>query len=145
MDRPHELSDSTKGIHLYERELTKAFAESRRTLRPDGIATIVFASKTTASWEAVLNAVVEAGWVITGSWPIDTEMANKLAALGQARLMSSVHLVCRPRIASQALPTMLNRLVTGATYSKNFQSVSTNGCRDSPTKGWSVRTLSSPV
>lgn len=99
VDRPHELSDSTKGILFYERGLTKAFAESRRTLRPDGIATIVFASKTTASWEAVLNAVVEAGWVITGSWPIDTEMANKLAALGQARLMSSVHLVCRPRIA----------------------------------------------
>jgi adenine-specific DNA methylase len=97
VDRPHELSTSTKGIVFYERELTKAFAESRRTLRSDGIATIVFASKTTASWEAVLNAVVEAGWVITGSWPIDTEMANKLAALGQARLMSSVHLVCRPR------------------------------------------------
>ena len=97
VDRPHELSDSTKGILFYERELTKAFAESLRTLRSDGIATIVFASKTTASWEAVLNAVIEAGWVITGSWPIDTEMANKLAALGQARLMSSVHLVCRPR------------------------------------------------
>ena len=97
VDRPHELSKSTKGIAFYERELTKAFAESRRVLRPDGIATIVFASKTTASWEAILNAVVEAGWVITGSWPIDTEMETRLAAQGQARLASSVHLVCRPR------------------------------------------------
>lgn len=97
VDRPHELSDSTHDIAFYERELTKAFAEGRRVLRPDGIGTIVFASKTTSSWEAILKAVVDSGWVITGSWPIDTEMESRVAAQGQARLASSVHLVCRPR------------------------------------------------
>jgi adenine-specific DNA methylase len=97
VDRPHELSTSTKGIAFYEGELAKAFAEGRRVVRSDGIGVIVFASKTTASWEAILQAVVDAGWIITGSWPIDTEMASKVAAIGQARLMSSVHLVCRPR------------------------------------------------
>lgn len=97
VDRPHKLSDSTKDITFYEHELTKAFAEGRRITRPDGVGTIVFASKTTASWEAILKAVVDAGWVITGSWPIDTEMETRVAAQGQARLASSVHLVCRPR------------------------------------------------
>jgi putative DNA methylase len=97
VDRPHELSTSTKDIAFYESELTKAFGEGRRILRPDGIGTIVFASKTTASWEAVLQAVVNAGWVVTGSWPIDTEMQTRVAAQGQARLASSIHLVCRPR------------------------------------------------
>lgn len=67
LDRSHQLSKSTKGIAFYECELQKAFAESRRVLHPAGIATIVFASKTTSSWEAILKAVVEAGWVITGS------------------------------------------------------------------------------
>ena len=97
VDRPHELSKSTKGIAFYERELTKAFDEGRRIVRPDGIGVIVFASKTTASWEAILQAVLSGGWIITGSWPIDTERENRLAAIGQARLGSSVHLVCRPR------------------------------------------------
>ncbi len=97
VDRPHELSNSTHDIAYYERELSKAFAEGRRVLRPDGVGTIVFASKTTASWEAILKAVVDAGWIITGSWPIDTEMESRIAAAGQARLASSVHLVCRPR------------------------------------------------
>ena len=97
VDRPHSLSNSKKDVAFYERELTKAFAEGRRVLRPDGIGTIVFASKTTASWEAILKAVVDAGWIITGSWPIDTEMEARVAAQGQARLASSVHLVCRPR------------------------------------------------
>jgi putative DNA methylase len=96
VDRPHELSTSTKDVGFYERELTKAFADGRRVLRPDGVGTIVFASKTTASWEAILQAVVDAGWTITGSWPIDTEMETRVAAQGQARLASSVHLVCRP-------------------------------------------------
>jgi putative DNA methylase len=97
VDRRHELSHSTHDIAFYKRELQNAFAESRRLLTTDGIGTIVFASKTTSSWEAILSAVVDAGWVITGSWPIDTEMANRVSALGQARLASSVHLVCRPR------------------------------------------------
>jgi adenine-specific DNA methylase len=97
VDRPHELSNSTHDIEFYESELTKAFAESCRIVRPDGIATIVFASKTTASWEAMLKAVVDAGWIITGSWPIDTEREARMAAQGQARLTSSVHLICRPR------------------------------------------------
>ncbi len=97
VDRPHELSHSTKDIAFYERELTKAFAEGRRVLHPGGVGVIVFASKTTASWEAILQAVVDAGWTITGSWPIDTEMAARVAAQGQARLASSIHLIVRPR------------------------------------------------
>jgi len=84
-------------IAYYERELTKAFAEGRRVVHPGGVGTIVFASKTTGSWEAILKAVIDAGWIITGSWPIDTEMENRVSAQGQARLASSVHLVCRPR------------------------------------------------
>jgi len=97
VDRPHELSNSTHDIAFYERELTRAFAEGRRVAKPEALGTIVFASKTTASWEAILKAVVDAGWIITGSWPIDTEMETRVSAQGQARLASSVHLVCRPR------------------------------------------------
>lgn len=97
VDRPHVLSNSTHDIAFYERELSNAFAEGRRILRPDGIGTIVFASKTTASWEAILKAVIDSGWIITGSWPIDTELETRVAAQGQARLASSIHLVCRPR------------------------------------------------
>lgn len=97
VDRPHKLSTSKHDIAFYERELTKAFSEGRRVVRPVGIGTIVFASKTTASWEAILKAVVDAGWIITGSWPIDTEMETRMNAMGTATLASSVHIVVRPR------------------------------------------------
>jgi putative DNA methylase len=97
VDRRHSLSTSTKGIAFYERNLQLAFADARRVVQPSGIGTIVFASKSTASWEAILKAAVDAGWTITASWPIDTEREARIAAHGQARLGSSVHLVCRPR------------------------------------------------
>ena len=41
--------------------------------------------------------MIDAGWTITGSWPIDTEMGSRLRAMDSAALASSIHLVCRPR------------------------------------------------
>ena len=40
---------------------------------------------------------MDAGWVVTASWPIDTECEYRFNAMGTASLASSVHLVCRPR------------------------------------------------
>jgi putative DNA methylase len=82
---------------FYIERMTRALGEGRRILLPSGLGVVVFAHKSTAGWEALLNALINAGWIVTGSWPIDTEMATKVAGIGQARLMSSIHLVCRPR------------------------------------------------
>jgi len=57
----------------------------------------VFANKETPAWEAMLAALTQAGWVVTASWPIDTESGTRLRAKNSAALASSVHLVCRPR------------------------------------------------
>ena len=75
----------------------KAMAEGRRVVAPNGIGLIVFAHKSTAGWEAQLQAMIDAGWIFTGSWTIDTEMGSRLRAMNSAALASSVHLVCRPR------------------------------------------------
>jgi hypothetical protein len=75
----------------------KALTEGRRLARPEGIGIVVFAHKSTAGWEAQLQAMINAGWVVTGSWPIDTEREGRVRANASAALASSVHLVCRPR------------------------------------------------
>jgi len=84
----------------YELMMKEAMAEGRRILSPTGIGTIVFAHKSTAGWEAQLQAMIDAGWIMTGSWPIDTEMGTRLRAMASAALASSIHLVCRPRESS---------------------------------------------
>jgi putative DNA methylase len=86
----------------FEAAMAMAMGEGRRVMRDDGVGLIVFAHKSTAGWEAQLQAMVDAGWIITGSWPIDTEMGNRLRAMDSAALASSVHLVCRPRINGDA-------------------------------------------
>jgi len=88
---------STKDKAFFEDKMQKAMSEGRRILRPDGLCVIVFAHKTTSGWEAQLKAMLDAGWVVTASWPIDTERGTRLRAQGSAALSSSVHLVCRPR------------------------------------------------
>jgi len=57
----------------YESKLRDALKEGRRILHPDGIGTVVFAHKTTEGWESLLQSLVSAGWIVTASWPIDTE------------------------------------------------------------------------
>lgn len=88
---------SHKDKAFFETRMQGACERAREFLRPNGIAVIVFAHKSTAGWEAMLRAVVDAGWTITASWPIDTEMASRLRAQKSAALASSIHLVCRPR------------------------------------------------
>jgi adenine-specific DNA methylase len=93
------IVDEVKGKDraYFERTMAQAMAEGRRILHPAGIGLIVFAHKSTSGWEAQLQAMVDAGWTMTGSWPIDTEMGTRLRAQDSAALASSVHLVCRPR------------------------------------------------
>ncbi|MDH6098625.1 DUF1156 domain-containing protein [Anabaenopsis sp. FSS-46] len=85
----------------FEQQMQTAMAEGNRFLAPEGIAVIVFAHKSTAGWEAQLQAMVDAGWTMTGSWPIDTEMGTRLRAQNSAALASSVHIVCRPRTCTE--------------------------------------------
>jgi adenine-specific DNA methylase len=93
------IVDEVKGkdAAYFVTTMKHAMAEGRRVLVPSGVGIVVFAHKSTAGWEAQLQAMIDAGWIMTGSWPIDTEMGNRLRAMDSAALASSVHLVCRPR------------------------------------------------
>ena len=50
-----------------------------------------------SGWETMLSAIIKAGFSITGTWPMRTEMANRSVASGTNALASSIVLVCRKR------------------------------------------------
>ena len=56
-------------------------------------------------WETFLDAVIRAGFAVTGTWPIRTEQPKGLRAFEQNALASSIVLVCRKRPADAALAT----------------------------------------
>ena len=81
--------------------ITQAFSEIARVLKPEGVAVIVFAHKTTEAWESIINALLSAGLYLTASWPLHTEMQARLRARESAALASSIYMVCRKRTSQE--------------------------------------------
>ncbi len=81
---------------FYEDGMAKAFTEMQRVLRPDGIAVIMFAHKSSSAWETLVGALIRAGFQVTASWPLNTE-GRRLQSYRAVALASSVYLVCRKR------------------------------------------------
>ena len=81
----------------YRRRMAAIFAECRRVLRPEGIMTLMFTHKATGAWDALTTGLIEAGFVITASWPVNTEAEGSLHIRDRAAANSTIFLVCRPR------------------------------------------------
>jgi putative DNA methylase len=56
-------------------------------------------------WDTFLGAVIEAGFAISGTWPMRTELGNRMIGSGANALASSIILVCRPHAASAPTAT----------------------------------------
>ena len=56
-------------------------------------------STSSTGWETFLEAVISAGFSIDGTWPMRTELANRMIASGTNALASSVILVCKRRVS----------------------------------------------
>jgi putative DNA methylase len=83
----HQLAKST---HLsFPVTIYYAFKQSERG----------HAGNISTGWETFLEAVIQSGFSISGTWPMRTELANKLIGLEANMLASSIVLVCRPRPA----------------------------------------------
>ena len=85
----------------YEGGMARAFSRFHAALRDDGRVVVVFANKSPAAWETLVSALIRAGFVVMGSWPIRTEMETRQRSLSSAALASSIWIVCRKRPASR--------------------------------------------
>jgi putative DNA methylase len=85
----------------YQEKMAAIFAESRRVLKPNGIMTVMFTHKDTSAWDALTKGLIEAGFMITASWPINTEAEGSLHIKDKAAANSTIFLVCRPRAVEE--------------------------------------------
>ena len=81
----------------YEDGMAHAFRTCLESLRQDGRLVIVFASKNPTAWETLVAALIRAGFIVDGSWPIQTERQTRLRSVGSAALSSSIWIVCKKR------------------------------------------------
>jgi putative DNA methylase len=112
--------DRAKAQQFFETGLGQAFAAMHRQAHPDYPVTIYYAFKqsetdeseeseedegtpeaavASTGWETMLNGLLQAGFAITGTWPVRSERGGRMLSIGTNALASSIVLVCRSRPA----------------------------------------------
>ena len=81
----------------YQERMAAIFSECNRVLNPNGIMTLMFTHKSAGAWDALTTGLMKAGFVITASWPINTEAPGSMHIKDKAAANSTIFLVCRPQ------------------------------------------------
>jgi len=89
--------DRKRSKQAYEDGMARVFAKCGELLSPTGALVVVFAHKHPDAWETLVSAIIRAGFIADGSWPIQTERGVRTNAITTASLASSVWLVCKKR------------------------------------------------
>jgi putative DNA methylase len=104
--------DKDKAKSFFETGMLQTFKCMRQIVSQDFPLTVYYAYKQTDSeedeetanietassgWETMLQAIIKAGFSITGTWPLRTEMMSRAVAMNTNALASSIAIVCRPR------------------------------------------------
>ena len=103
---PYRHGGKKAAESFFLKGMSKAIANMARQSSSDYPATIYYAFKqseiaqegiSSTGWATFLQAVLGAGYAVVGTWPMRTEMANRMIASDTNALANSVVLVCRKR------------------------------------------------
>jgi len=104
---PHRFSGSKKAAEQhFESGFISTFTRIRQDHPADFPVTLFYAFKqsetdesgvASTGWETMLNGLNAAGLTVTATWPMRTEMSNRMVGSGTNALASSIVLACRPR------------------------------------------------
>jgi putative DNA methylase len=108
--------DEARARTAFQEGLRAAFAQIAAVQDPEYPATIVYGLRQDEArgngtgagptgWEAFLEAVLSAGLMITGTWPVRSERGARSRAIDSNALASSIVLVCRPAYADAPVTT----------------------------------------
>ncbi len=81
----------------YEQKMSNILSEADRVLQDDGILTLMFTHKKTEAWDTLTTALIEAGFRISASHPVNTERADSLHQSGKNAAQSTIFLTARKR------------------------------------------------
>ncbi|WP_211192377.1 DUF1156 domain-containing protein [Actinoplanes sp. TBRC 11911] len=94
---------------FFENGFRKVFARVRSSAWPDLPITVYYAFKQSDSdddgaastgWETLLDGMIQSRWCVTATWPMRSELGNRIRSQGSNALASSIVLVLRPRAAN---------------------------------------------
>ncbi|MGD9890628.1 MAG: DUF1156 domain-containing protein, partial [Dehalococcoidia bacterium] len=112
-----------KAQQFFDEGLGRAFGHMRQCTHPDYPVMVYYAFKqsegdsdgesgdgvaaiASTGWETMLEALRRAEFTINGTWPMRSELGNRMLASGTNALASSIVLVCRPRPEDAPVATL---------------------------------------
>jgi len=134
---PYRHNGKAGARTFFEDGFRRVFARARDAARADFPITVYYAFKqseagddgsASTGWETLLDAMIKSGWAITATWPMRSELSNRMLGQGTNALASSIVLSLRPRAGDaptsdrrgllqalhDELPDALRRLQQGA-------------------------------
>lgn len=103
---PYRHGGKNGAQEFFEDGFRKVFASARKSAFEDYPITVYYAFKQTENsadgnastgWETLLEGMIRSGWTITGTWPMRSELGNRMLSMGTNALASSIVLALRPR------------------------------------------------
>jgi putative DNA methylase len=103
---PHRHGGKDGAKKFFETGFEQVFGHARRSAMDDFPIAVYYAFKqseadeggqASTGWETILGSMVRAGWRVTATWPVRSEMGNRMISSGSNALASSVVLALRPR------------------------------------------------
>ena len=101
---PYRHGGKDGAVHFFVKGFNHVFEHMRETARTDIPMTVYYAYKqkddktgTSTGWYALLDGLIHGGWEITATWPVRSELSNRMNSNNSNALASSIVLACRPR------------------------------------------------
>ncbi|MFP3459791.1 DUF1156 domain-containing protein [Arthrobacter globiformis] len=106
---PYRHDGKAGAEKFFESGFESVFARMRENASAEYPITVYYAFKQAESaaggesstgWATILEGIVRAGWTVTATWPVRSELSNRMIGSGSNALASSIVLACRPRSES---------------------------------------------
>lgn len=103
---PYRQGGKEQAKEFFESGFRHVFANARQSALSDYPITVYYAFKQSESdvggtastgWETLLDGMIHSGWAITATWPVRSELSNRMIGSGTNALASSIVLALRPR------------------------------------------------
>jgi putative DNA methylase len=103
---PYRHGGRDDASRFFEDGFARVFRLAREAAIQDYPTTVFYAFKqvektkegeVSTGWETLLEGMVRSGWAITGTWPMRSELSNRMLAKDTNALASSIVLALRPR------------------------------------------------
>lgn len=107
---PHRDGSAKGAKRQYETLMREMYTECGRVTKADGRMVLMFTHKSQEGWETLTQALIDSGWMISATYPVESESGHSMHIMENASASSSIFIVCRKRERGDGAPGLWQAL-----------------------------------